>query len=75
MATRFQPRPGKLAEALEGDKVTSKTIHQSLILNLAAAARREAAKRQENAKVICIECHGPDGIHTSECNGGQPNGI
>lgn len=40
-------------------------LHQAL--DRAAAFRREAAARQARAKYLCIECHGPDGEHVSEC--------
>jgi hypothetical protein len=40
-------------------------------LDRAAAARREAAQRQDAASFLCIDCHGPDGEHTSECSVGQ----
>lgn len=53
-------------EALEA---TKKVIGKDFgtVLDQAATARREAARRQESATALCIECHGPDGEHTSEC--------
>ncbi|KKM93296.1 hypothetical protein LCGC14_1209710 [marine sediment metagenome] len=53
-------------------KHTLATVHESFelsrALDSAAAARRKAARRQDSAKFLCVECHGPDGQHTSECD-------
>lgn len=40
-------------------------------LDRAASARREAARRQDAARFLCIDCHGPDGEHVSECRKGE----
>ena len=47
--------------------LTYDEVKKAQALDNAASAKREAAKRQEDAKFLCVECHGPEGDHTSEC--------
>jgi len=53
-----------------GDKktLTRPEVERSKALDEAAKGRREAQRRQEQAKTLCPECKAPGGEHTSECS-------